>query len=77
MVKLGVVPTLLSMVKVGELMSLLLLILCNLADCDEGRSAMLDGNAMAILVGMLSEKKERVHSETIQVDSHIPDVISG
>ncbi|CAN1777509.1 U-box domain-containing protein 38 [Linum perenne] len=55
LVKLGAVPTLLNMVKVSGLSSRLLLVLCNLAVCGEGRSAMLDGNAVAILVGMLRE----------------------
>ncbi|CAN0900701.1 U-box domain-containing protein 38 [Linum grandiflorum] len=55
LVKLGAVPTLLSLVKLSGLSSRLLLVLCNLAVCGEGRSAMLDGNAVAILVGMLRE----------------------
>ncbi|KAJ9163704.1 hypothetical protein P3X46_023343 [Hevea brasiliensis] len=63
LVKLGAVPTLLGMLKAGDLASRLLLILCNLAVCNEGRSAMLDGNAVAILVGMLREGSKRVDSE--------------
>ncbi|CAK7328983.1 unnamed protein product [Dovyalis caffra] len=55
LVKLGAVPMLLSMVKLGHLASRLLLVLCNLAACNEGRSAMLDANAVAILVGKLRE----------------------
>ncbi|KAF2311398.1 hypothetical protein GH714_022274 [Hevea brasiliensis] len=66
LVKLGAVPTLLGMIKAGDLASRLLLILCNLAAGKEGRSAMLDGNAVAILVGMLSEGSERVDSEATQ-----------
>ncbi|XP_015578343.2 U-box domain-containing protein 38 [Ricinus communis] len=58
LVKLGAVATLLSMLKSGELASRLLLILCNLAACNEGRSAMLDGNAVGILVGMLRESSD-------------------
>lgn len=55
LVKLGAVTTMLSMVKSAESASRVLLILCNLASCDEGRSAMLDANAVAILVGKLRE----------------------
>ena len=43
----------------------MLLILCNLAACNEGRSAMLDGNAFAILVGMLREGSEKADSESM------------
>lgn len=57
LVKLGAVSTLLSMVKSGDSASRVLLILCNLAACTEGKSAMLDANAVAILVGMLRESE--------------------
>ncbi|RDX95298.1 U-box domain-containing protein 38, partial [Mucuna pruriens] len=53
LVKLGVIPTLLSMVVAGNLASRVLLILCNLAVCTEGRTAMLDANAVECLVGLL------------------------
>ncbi|KAI4336094.1 hypothetical protein L6164_014666 [Bauhinia variegata] len=53
LVKLGAVPTLLTMVKSGNLASRVLLILCNLAACNEGRTSMLDGNAVECLVGLL------------------------
>lgn len=53
LVKLGVIPTLLSMVAAGNLASRVLLILCNLAVCTEGRTAMLDANAVECLVGLL------------------------
>ncbi|TKY73465.1 U-box domain-containing protein 38 [Spatholobus suberectus] len=53
LVKLGVIPTLLSMVVAGNLASRVLLILCNLAVCTEGRTAMLDANAVGCLVGLL------------------------
>ncbi|KDP31149.1 hypothetical protein JCGZ_11525 [Jatropha curcas] len=66
LVKFGAVPTLLSMLKTGDLASRLLLVLCNLAACNEGRSAMLDGNAVAILVGMLKEENEQADSEAIR-----------
>ncbi|OMP10729.1 Armadillo [Corchorus olitorius] len=57
LVKLGAVSTLLSMVKSGESASRVLLVLCNLAASTEGKSAMLDANAVAILVGMLRESE--------------------
>ncbi|KAG6587493.1 U-box domain-containing protein 38, partial [Cucurbita argyrosperma subsp. argyrosperma] len=57
LIKLGAVTTLLSMVKSGSSMNWLLLILCNIAVCQEGRSAMLDANAVGLLVGMLREKE--------------------
>ncbi|MFQ6627431.1 hypothetical protein Gotur_006329 [Gossypium turneri] len=57
LVKLGAVLTLLSMVKSGDSASRVLLVLCNLAACPEGKSAMLDANAVAILVGMLRESE--------------------
>ncbi|XP_057443000.1 U-box domain-containing protein 38 [Lotus japonicus] len=57
LVKLGVVPTLLSMVANGNLASRVLLVLCNVAACVEGRTAMLDGNAVEILVDLLRRNK--------------------
>ena len=39
-----------------------MLVLCNLAACSEGRSAMLDANAVEILVGML--RRQGSESET-------------
>ncbi|XWS37393.1 hypothetical protein CRYUN_Cryun19dG0039200 [Craigia yunnanensis] len=55
LVKLGAVATLLSMAKSGDSSNQALLLLCNLAACTEGKSAMLDANAVAILVGMLRD----------------------
>ncbi|KAL5722309.1 hypothetical protein ACHQM5_005846 [Ranunculus cassubicifolius] len=57
LVKLGSVPILLSLVKAGELSSRALLILCNLAASAEGRSVMLDANAVECLVGILRESE--------------------
>ncbi|GAV70992.1 U-box domain-containing protein/KAP domain-containing protein [Cephalotus follicularis] len=57
LVKLGAVPSLLSMLRSGESASRILLILCNLAACTEGKSAMLDANAVGILVGILRENE--------------------
>ncbi|CAL5203354.1 unnamed protein product [Lathyrus oleraceus] len=53
LVKLGVVSTLISMVMTGTMASRVLLILCNLAMCVEGRTAMLDANAVECLVSLL------------------------
>lgn len=55
LVRAGAVPMMLSMVRSGESVSRILLLLCNLAACSEGKGAMLDGNAVAILVGKLRE----------------------
>ncbi|KAH0893440.1 hypothetical protein HID58_055869, partial [Brassica napus] len=55
LVRAGAVPMMLSMVRSGESASRILLLLCNLAACSEGKGAMLDGNGVAILVGKLRE----------------------
>ena len=49
-VKFGAVPTLLAMVKSGNSASRILLILCNLAVCTEGRTVMLDANAVFFML---------------------------
>ncbi|KAK9271807.1 hypothetical protein L1049_002172 [Liquidambar formosana] len=53
LVKLGSVHNLLGMVKSGHLTGRVLLILCNLAACPEGRAVMLDAGVVECLVGML------------------------
>lgn len=53
LVKLGSVCSLLGMVKSGHLAGRVMLVLCNLATCVEGRAAMLDGGAVDCFVGML------------------------
>ncbi|CDY30728.1 BnaA02g33500D [Brassica napus] len=58
LVRAGAVATLLTMVRSGESTSRMLLVLCNLAACPDGKGAMLDGNAVAILVGKLREGGE-------------------
>ncbi|KAF8005991.1 hypothetical protein BT93_K0312 [Corymbia citriodora subsp. variegata] len=65
LVKLNSVPRLLEMVKAGNLVSRVLLILCNLAACVEGRAAMLDANAVRVLVGLLrgNEAKSELDKE--------------
>ncbi|KAM0979612.1 hypothetical protein ACFX13_015728 [Malus domestica] len=50
------VPTLLTLAKSPASAGRALLILCNLASCNEGRSAMLDANAVQCLVGMLRRR---------------------
>ncbi|KAL5544273.1 hypothetical protein UlMin_008057 [Ulmus minor] len=62
LVKLNSVPTLLTLAQTGSSASRVLLILCNLAACNEGRSAMLDANAVEVLVGML--RRNELDSES-------------
>ncbi|KAI9086486.1 hypothetical protein K1719_031570 [Acacia pycnantha] len=57
LVRLGAIPTLLAMFKSGKLRSRVLLILCNLAACTEGQSAMLDGDVVECLVSLLKGKE--------------------
>lgn len=54
MVKLGSVPVLMGMVKSGQMMGRVLLILCSLASCGDGRAAMMDAGAVEFLVGLLN-----------------------
>ncbi|KAG2307469.1 hypothetical protein Bca52824_027217 [Brassica carinata] len=56
LVRAGAVATLLSMVRSGESTSRILLVFCNLEACPDGKGAMLDRNAVAILVGKLREE---------------------
>lgn len=53
LVKLGSVPLLLGMARSGQMTDRVLLILCNLAVCKEGRAAMLDCGAVEYFVGLL------------------------
>ncbi|KAK7266199.1 hypothetical protein RIF29_18841 [Crotalaria pallida] len=53
MVKMGSVPVLLGMVKSGDMMGRVLLILCNLGSGSDGRAAMLDAGVVECLVGLL------------------------
>lgn len=62
LVKLNSVPTLLALSKSPGSAGRVLLILCNLAICSEGRSAMLDANAVECLVGML--RRNELDSES-------------
>lgn len=54
LVKLGAVPVLLNMVRTAHMTSRVLLILCNLGLCVDGRVALLDVGAVECLVGILS-----------------------
>ncbi|KAK6928236.1 U-box domain [Dillenia turbinata] len=56
LVKLGSVGFLLGLVKSGHMVSRVLLIMGNLASCDEGQTAMLDAGAVGCLVGLLREE---------------------
>lgn len=58
LVKLGAVLTLLTLLKRGDLLGRVLLILCNLASCAEGKSTMLDSNAVECLVEILRNELE-------------------
>ncbi|KAJ0236373.1 U-box domain-containing protein 41 [Hirschfeldia incana] len=55
LVRVGAVATLLFMVRSNESASRILLVLCNLAASPDGKGAMLEGNAVEILVGKLRE----------------------
>lgn len=57
LVKLGAVPILLSLTRMEGSASRILLILCNIAVCVDGRSAMLDANAVGCLVEILKENE--------------------
>ncbi|XP_044486133.1 U-box domain-containing protein 38-like [Mangifera indica] len=61
LVKLNAVPPLVTMLRSNDSVSRILLILCNLAACIEGRSAILDASGVSILVSMLRESE--LHSE--------------
>ncbi|KAA8548054.1 hypothetical protein F0562_004685 [Nyssa sinensis] len=62
LVKLGSVQVLLGMVRSGHLTGRVLLVLCNLAACVEGRAAMLDGGAVEFFVGLL--RKDELDPES-------------
>ncbi|KAK6913161.1 Armadillo [Dillenia turbinata] len=56
LVKLGSVGFLLGLVKSGHMVGRVLLVMDNLASCEEGRTAMLDAGAVRCLVGLLREE---------------------
>lgn len=53
LVKIGSVPVLLRLVKSGHMTGRVLLTLCNLSSCADGRAAMLDSGGVECLVGVL------------------------
>ncbi|KAL7139068.1 hypothetical protein ABFS83_09G025900 [Erythranthe nasuta] len=58
MVKLGAAGALLGMLKDPEVAARVVLVVCNLAACDEGRAALLDANAVQCLVEALRDGAE-------------------
>uniref|UniRef100_A0A7N0V0M1 RING-type E3 ubiquitin transferase n=1 Tax=Kalanchoe fedtschenkoi TaxID=63787 RepID=A0A7N0V0M1_KALFE len=66
LVKLGAVSTLLTLLRGKNMTERVILVLCNLAACAEGKSAMLDGNAVGIIVEMLRENL--IDSEATQAN---------
>ncbi|KAK4394607.1 U-box domain-containing protein 38 [Sesamum angolense] len=57
-IKLGAAGILLGLLKDAELAARVLLVVCNLASCDEGRAALLDVNAVETLVAALRNGSE-------------------
>lgn len=55
LIKLGAVGVLLGMLRSGVLVGRVVLVVCNLAVSPEGRSALLDGDAVACLVAILRD----------------------
>ncbi|XP_055827344.1 U-box domain-containing protein 38-like [Solanum dulcamara] len=53
LIKLGAANTLLGMLKNSDMAGRVVLVVCNLAVCQEGKSALLDANAVNVLVGIL------------------------
>ncbi|KAI5683551.1 hypothetical protein M9H77_04779 [Catharanthus roseus] len=62
LIKLGAVPVMLGMLRRCDLVSRMVLVVCNLAVCEEGRSALLDGNAVESLVWVLREGAAKFES---------------
>ncbi|KAI3464041.1 hypothetical protein Pfo_020704 [Paulownia fortunei] len=57
-IKLGAAGILLGLLKDTEVAARVALVVCNLAACDEGRTALLDANAVECLVGVLRNGSE-------------------
>ncbi|KAG9147801.1 hypothetical protein Leryth_003416 [Lithospermum erythrorhizon] len=66
LIKLDGIGILLGLLKRRELVGKVVLVVCNLAACTEGRSALLDGNAVECLVGMLREGGGELDSVSTQ-----------
>lgn len=58
LVKLGAANTLLGMLKTSYMAGRVVLVVCNLAVCEEGKTALLDANAVDVLVGILRNGNE-------------------
>ncbi|CAN4086155.1 unnamed protein product [Withania somnifera] len=58
LIKLGAANTLLGMLKTSDMAGRVVLVVCNMAMCQEGRAALLDANAVGILVGILRNWNE-------------------
>ncbi|KAJ8536389.1 hypothetical protein K7X08_034790 [Anisodus acutangulus] len=56
--KLGAANTLLGMLKTCDMANRVVLVVCNLAVCQEGKTALLDANAVEVLVGILRNGNE-------------------
>lgn len=57
-IRLGAAGTLLGLLKDADVAARVVLVVCNLAACDEGRAALLDANAVDCLVGLLRNRAE-------------------
>ncbi|KAL1566229.1 plant U-box 38 [Salvia divinorum] len=57
-VRLGAAPALLGLLGDRDVSACVVLTVCNLAACDEGRAALLDANAVDCLVGLLRDRAE-------------------
>ncbi|TMX00046.1 hypothetical protein EJD97_001485 [Solanum chilense] len=53
LIKLGAANTLLGLLKASDMAGKVMLVLCNLAVSEEGKSALLDANAVDVLLGIL------------------------
>ncbi|KAG8379038.1 hypothetical protein BUALT_Bualt07G0046600 [Buddleja alternifolia] len=58
MMRLGAVSALLALLKDAQVAARVVLVVCNLATCDEGRAALMDANAVECLVGSLRNGTE-------------------
>ncbi|KAM3318987.1 U-box domain-containing protein 38 [Capsicum chacoense] len=58
LVKLGAANTLLGMLKTRDMAGRVVLVICNLAVCQEGKAALLDANAVNVMVGILRNWNE-------------------
>ncbi|KAK6123414.1 hypothetical protein DH2020_042837 [Rehmannia glutinosa] len=63
--KLGAAGVLLGLLKDAEVAARVVLVVCNLAACDEGRAALLDANAVECLVGVLRNGSESTRENCV------------